>query len=88
LRAGDFQEEAGVPQPLDRFPVQFVGGRTVAEQRPAACFDAERELGTAGPRRLRQPLERGIVVSDVLRVLPPCLQVARPPATRSWPSSS
>src|SRR5437868_1367415 len=46
------------PEPLDGLAVQLVGGGPVAQQRPAARLDAERELGAAGLRRLRQPLER------------------------------
>src|SRR6266516_2627905 len=48
VRAGEFRTEPGAPQPLDRLAIQLVSGRPVAQQRAAARFDAERELGTAG----------------------------------------
>ena len=58
VRAGELRTEPGAPQPLDRLAIQLVGGRPVAQQRPAARLDAERELGAAGLCRLGQPLER------------------------------
>ena len=58
VRAGDLRAEPGAPEPLDGLAVQLVGGGPVAQQRPAARLDAERELGAAGLRRLRQPLKR------------------------------
>jgi hypothetical protein len=58
VRAGELWTEAGAPQPLDRLAIQIVSGRPLAQQRLAARFDAERELGAAGLCRLGQSLER------------------------------
>ena len=46
--AGDLGPEPGALQPLDGLTIQFIGVRPVAQQRAAARFDAERELGPAG----------------------------------------
>ena len=58
MRAGELRTEPGTAQPVDRVVVQLVGGRPAAQQRPAARLYPERPVGAAGPRRVREPLER------------------------------
>ena len=58
VRASQFRTEPGASQPVDRLAVQAIGVSAVAKQRPGACLDAEREIGTRGLRRLRQSRER------------------------------
>ena len=46
------------PSRIDRFAIQAVGGRPVAQQRLAAVLDSEREVVGGRLRRFREPLER------------------------------
>jgi hypothetical protein len=39
LRPRELGTQLGAAQPIDRFPVELVGGGAVAEQRPGACLD-------------------------------------------------
>jgi hypothetical protein len=57
VRPGELRTQPRTAQPIDRFAVQAVGGRAVAQQRPGARLDAEPEVGSGGLCRLRQPLE-------------------------------
>ena len=84
MRAGDLRTEPGTPQPLDRLAVQLVGGRPVAQQRPAARFDAERELG-AGRVASSPPAARAHRgrARRLLRARPP----RRARAAPTWVSS-
>jgi hypothetical protein len=45
VRAGQFGPQPGAAQPVDRFPVQALGGLTVAQQRAAARLDTQAEVG-------------------------------------------
>jgi hypothetical protein len=58
VRAGKLRAQPGAAQPLDRLAVEGVGRRTDAEQRAAACLEAESHVGTGWPGRFRQPFER------------------------------
>ena len=49
---------AAATQPFDCLAVQMLGGFASAEQRAAACLYPQRPIGIAGPRGLRQALER------------------------------
>jgi hypothetical protein len=62
--AGEFRAHTRPAQPVDRLAVELVGGRRVAQQRPAAGLDAGRDIVVAGLRGLRQPRER-VVASSV-----------------------
>ncbi len=58
MRAREIRAQPRTAKPFDRFAIQVVGGCAVAQQRPAARLDAERDVRAAGPGRLGQPLER------------------------------
>jgi len=58
MRARELRTQPGTAQPLDRFAIQVVGGGAIAQQRPGARLDAERDVRAAGLGRLGQPLER------------------------------
>src|SRR6187200_3117268 len=47
VRAGELGTHPRAAQPLDRLAIPLVGGRPVAQQRPAARFHAEREIAAA-----------------------------------------
>ena len=55
--AGDVDGDAAAPEALDRFLVELVGFRAVAEQRARSRFDPERPVRAAGARPLGQTLE-------------------------------
>lgn len=58
MRASERYANAGATQPFDCLAVQMLGGFASAEQRAAACLYPQRPIGIAGPRGLRQALER------------------------------
>src|SRR5262249_15206355 len=58
VRASELGTQLGTAKPIDRLAIQVLGGGTVAEQRPAPCLDAERDLSAARQRLRPQPLER------------------------------
>src|SRR5207302_1338578 len=55
--AGELDADAGVAEPVDRLPIQALGGLAVAQQRSRAGLDAERPVGAAGAGAVRESLE-------------------------------
>ena len=58
MRASERYANAGATQPFDWLAVQMLGGFAAAEQRAAARLYPQCPIGTAGPRGLREALER------------------------------
>jgi hypothetical protein len=58
MRPNELRTQPRTAKPIDCFVIQLFGGRAVAQQRPAARLDAERDVRAAGLGRLGQPLER------------------------------
>ena len=58
VRPGQLGADPGPAQPLDRLPVEAVGGRAVAEQSADAGLDAQHPRGRGHPGALGQPVQR------------------------------
>ena len=57
-RAREFGPPGFAAQSVDRLLIKALCGLAVAQQRAGTGFEAEREVGAGGLRRLRQSLER------------------------------
>ena len=60
LGTGELHANSGASEPLDRLPVQAIGGLVLAEQRARAGLNTERPVRAAGRRPLRKPAERNV----------------------------
>ena len=60
VRPGQLGAEPGPAQPLDRLPVEPVGGLAVAEQGADAGLDPQHPLGAGHPGTFGQPVQRGL----------------------------
>ena len=58
IGASERYANAAATEPFDCLAVQMLGGFAPAEQRAAARLYPQRPIGTAGPRGLREALER------------------------------
>src|SRR5207237_7208387 len=57
MGTGELDADAGAAEPVDRLPIEALGGLAVAQQRSRAGLDPQRPVGAAGASRLREPLE-------------------------------
>ena len=58
LGPGELGSQRGAAEPVDRFGVALLGGLSLGQQRPRACLEARRPVGTGDGRGLLQSPER------------------------------